>query len=273
MAGILVGLVGEGGTFKVDPATLSPAASWGQRLGSLWAYQDSARTTQATVDGDNVGSITNWSNSSFHWLQATSGNRATYKTSILQGYDGIQFNGASAYLKSGNTASYSTTDGGGWTVIGVFSTIAETGYDRAFCATNFDGTQSDYSDGNAFNCTLTQDSGGTMRVERGATQPNPGAMYVTPTGIAGGVSGVYALRIRDAIGQIDGWCRGALGSDTYTSYGFLSATRIFLGCGIDSVITFFGATTQVEQHYFPFALSDRNLNGSVNFLRSFYGAQ
>lgn len=256
---------------SIDPSTLGAAASWGQRLGSLWAYQDSARSTQATADGDPVGSITNWSNSSFHWLQAVSGNRATYRTGVLAGKDGIEFNGSSAYLKSGNTATYSTTDGGGWTVVGVFSSIAETAYDRAFCVTNFDGTQSDYNDGNAFNCTLTRDSGGTMRVERGSGRANPGAMYVSSNGIAAGISGVYALRIKDASGSIEGWCRGFTGSDTYTSYGFLSATRIYLGCGIDSVITFYGATTQVEAHYFPFALSDTNLNGALTFLRSYYG--
>ncbi len=62
-----------------DPATLSAHAWWDPSdLSTLW--QDSARTTPVTADGDPVGCIDDKSGNGRSLVQATSGKRPLYKT-------------------------------------------------------------------------------------------------------------------------------------------------------------------------------------------------
>jgi hypothetical protein len=65
-----------------DPASLSPVL-WLAADGVL--YQDSARTTLATSDGDPVGSWSDKSGANAHAAQATSAKRPLYKTNIING--------------------------------------------------------------------------------------------------------------------------------------------------------------------------------------------
>lgn len=64
-----------------DPLTVTGLVGWYKSDGVL--YQDSARTTLVTADGDPVGSWSDASGLGNHLLQATSGLRPTYKTGQL----------------------------------------------------------------------------------------------------------------------------------------------------------------------------------------------
>jgi hypothetical protein len=69
-------------------------------LSTLW--QDSARTTPVTADGDPVGCIDDKSGNGFHLTQATSGKRPLYRTSgglhwlVNDGIDDVLFGSASS---------------------------------------------------------------------------------------------------------------------------------------------------------------------------------
>lgn len=71
---------------------------WFKADDKLW--QDSARTTVATADGNPVGAWDDASGTLNHALQATAGKRPLYKTSILNGKPVLRFDGTDDDLKN-----------------------------------------------------------------------------------------------------------------------------------------------------------------------------
>ncbi len=77
-----------------NPASLSPVSLMTPESGF---YQDAARTTPATVDGDPVGSWTS-AGSGGHASQATAGARPILKKGVLNGHDVVRFDGVDDWL-------------------------------------------------------------------------------------------------------------------------------------------------------------------------------
>ena len=79
-----------------DPTDIAGLQVWLNGGGTYW--QDSARTTGASSDGDPVGAWDDASGNANHVLQATSGNRPTLQTAEINGVAAVQF-GGSHWLK------------------------------------------------------------------------------------------------------------------------------------------------------------------------------
>lgn len=79
-----------------DPSSISGLKAWYKADGVL--YQDSARTTLATADGDPVGSWTDAGANARNANQATSTKRPLYKTAILNGKPVLRFDGVDDHV-------------------------------------------------------------------------------------------------------------------------------------------------------------------------------
>lgn len=99
------------GSAPFDPASLFTGGYTGgyydaSDLSTLW--QDSARTTPVTADGDPVGAWDDKSGNGNHLTQATSGRRPLYKTS--GGLHWLQFDGIDDSLATSGTVDFSASD-------------------------------------------------------------------------------------------------------------------------------------------------------------------
>jgi len=97
-----------GGSAPFDPASLFTGGYTGgwydpSDLSTLW--QDSARTTQVTADGEPVGCIDDKSGNGNHLTQSTSGARPQYKTS--GGLHWLEFDGIDDFMTN---SGYATTN-------------------------------------------------------------------------------------------------------------------------------------------------------------------
>lgn len=84
-----------GSTSTFDPLSLSPYI-WLQAAAANF-YTD-AGTTLVSADGDLIYRWADISGNSRHWNQATSGNRPTYKTNIVNSKPAARFDGTNDYL-------------------------------------------------------------------------------------------------------------------------------------------------------------------------------
>lgn len=78
-------------TAPFDPSTVTGLTVWYKADGTLW--QNSARSTPATADGDPVGAWDDASAGANHATQATAGSRPVLKTNQLNGRPSIRFDG------------------------------------------------------------------------------------------------------------------------------------------------------------------------------------
>lgn len=89
------------------PTDIANLVLWLKADGTKW--QDSARTTSATADGDPVGAWDDESGNSSHVLQGTSGYRPTLKTGLINSLPAIRFDGyddiMSASISTGTDVS------------------------------------------------------------------------------------------------------------------------------------------------------------------------
>lgn len=104
------GGMSDGGVFSqvmggagFSPTTIATVIAIWKADGVLW--QNSTRTTVVTANNDPVGAADDVTSGGFNALQATSGNRPTYKTSVQNGLPGILFNGSSTALRADTLAS------------------------------------------------------------------------------------------------------------------------------------------------------------------------
>jgi hypothetical protein len=89
---------GLGGVFRKSgftPAALAPVV-WLKADGTLW--QDSARTTPATADGDPVGAWDDVSGNDRHLTQGTGASRPVLKLAIQNGRPVVRFDGTNDFL-------------------------------------------------------------------------------------------------------------------------------------------------------------------------------
>ncbi len=94
--GIGLGLgMGGGAPTAFNPLTYSPAL-WLKADGTLW--QNSARTTPVTSDGDPVGAWDDGSGNSRHPLQTLSGKKGQWTANVQNGKPGVLFDGVDDFL-------------------------------------------------------------------------------------------------------------------------------------------------------------------------------
>ena len=101
--GLGLGLTMQRGVAVFDPATLFESGEEGawydpSDISTLW--QDSARTTPVTSDGDPVGAMDDKSGNGNNALQVTDAKRPTYKTA--GGLIWLDFTGATKFLETGS---------------------------------------------------------------------------------------------------------------------------------------------------------------------------
>ena len=80
------------------PTDISSLEGWWDADDTSTLWQDSAKTTAITADGQTVGAWEDKSGNGRDWTQFFAGFKPTYKTSIQNGMDIIRFNGASNYM-------------------------------------------------------------------------------------------------------------------------------------------------------------------------------
>lgn len=96
MARVGTALLRKNASSAFLPSDLSGLHSWFESDGVV--YQDSARTTLATADGDPVGSWSDASGGSRHAGQGTSARRMTLKTNLYNGKAALRADGVDDYL-------------------------------------------------------------------------------------------------------------------------------------------------------------------------------
>jgi hypothetical protein len=99
------------------PTDVANLGLWLKADGTLW--QDSARTTPATADGDPLGAADDYSGGAFHALQATGASRPTLKLNIRNGLPAMRLDGVDDELLSGLTAG-----AGSYTLFAAFNETA-----------------------------------------------------------------------------------------------------------------------------------------------------
>jgi hypothetical protein len=90
-----------------SPTDIAGCKLWLAADGTLW--QDSARTTPATADGDPVGAWDDASGGGNHATQATAGFRPLLKTAIVNSKPVIRFDGTDDFLSAAIAADASVT--------------------------------------------------------------------------------------------------------------------------------------------------------------------
>lgn len=90
-----------------SPLDIAGCKLWLKADGTLW--QDDARTTPVTADGQAVGSLDDGSTAANHATQATAGNRPVFKTNIANGKPVIRFDGVNDFLASTTSATSANT--------------------------------------------------------------------------------------------------------------------------------------------------------------------
>jgi hypothetical protein len=88
---------------EFSPADISGLKLWLKADGTLW--QDSARTTPASADGDPVGAWDDASGEGNHVLQTTNGLRPLLKINIVNGEPAVLFDGSDDYLDGSYAAA------------------------------------------------------------------------------------------------------------------------------------------------------------------------
>lgn len=124
--------------------TVTPVA-WavGQFTGvNLWVeadsgvYQDAARTTPVTADGDTILGLTDQSGNGYHPTQASSTKKAIYKTSILNGHPAIRCSSAPTAFTVSNSVLANRANAEVYCAFSPGSTI--TGYQCLFSGDSSD---------------------------------------------------------------------------------------------------------------------------------------
>ena len=87
-----------GGVVTPIPKTIAGLTVWldGSDISTL--YQDSAKTTPVTADGDVVGAMADLSGNGNDVVQATTANKPLYKASIQNSLSVVRFDGVNDYL-------------------------------------------------------------------------------------------------------------------------------------------------------------------------------
>lgn len=83
-------------TTAFSPASISGMHCWVKADAGV--FQDAARTTAATADGDPVGGWADQSGNGRHFSQSTAASRGTLKLSIFNGRNIVRFDGVDDYL-------------------------------------------------------------------------------------------------------------------------------------------------------------------------------
>ena len=108
------------------PSNISGLAMWLDGADQSTLFTDTSATTAVTADGNLIASWRDKSTNAYLFTQATSGNRPTYKTSILNGRSITRFNGTSTFLQSSATLPFytSSTSGGSFFVVFMATSVA-----------------------------------------------------------------------------------------------------------------------------------------------------
>lgn len=83
-------------SFEDSMLAYSPTAFYEASLSPLW--QDSARTTAAAANADVTGAWDDLSGNGYHVTEATTANKATLRTNVLNGLSVIRFDGSNDKL-------------------------------------------------------------------------------------------------------------------------------------------------------------------------------
>lgn len=111
----------QAATVAFTPTQITGLALWldGSDIATL--FQDSAKTTPVTADGQTIGAWADKSGNTNDALQTSGAAEPVYKTGIRNGKSVIRFNGSSAYMNDIAKGSWA-----GYTVFMVFATTAPT---------------------------------------------------------------------------------------------------------------------------------------------------
>lgn len=98
-----------------SPSDISGLTLWLDSVDTSTLWQDSAKTTAVSANNDPVGYWADKSGNNNDWLQATSGDRPTYKTNFNTSYPAIYFDGTAGKNLDGNLSE----SAGDWTIFAV----------------------------------------------------------------------------------------------------------------------------------------------------------
>ena len=127
-------VLSRGGGAAFSPLSLSPA-QWFDFSDISSLFQDAARTTPVTADGEKIGGIADKSGNGKHASQATDGNRQTYKTSVQNGKSAVLCDGVANHRYAHNL----TLGAKACTLFFAISMDAQAGY-RGIYSSDGDGS-------------------------------------------------------------------------------------------------------------------------------------
>ena len=228
---------------------------WGNRLGSAWAFQDTARTTPATAIGNPIGSATGWLNG-IHLEQGTAGARPLVAAG-LQGFRAWQLDGVNDYLRSQISSTINSV-GGGWFGYIVVKTMGTSG--RLFTAMDSDVIGNDYDKQNGFNVSWI--GGGNMRMERLL-----GSAIASPTPAT---NAYVAFEVDDNAGNFTVYAAGT-SATTVAAKGGFAPDRVFVGAGVSGGVTFYDNQVGVEVGILNRTPTASERSRVISWIRSFWG--
>lgn len=121
--------VGKAGGAAFSPASIAGLVAWYDFSDLTTLFQDDARTTPVTSDGDPIGGVTDKSGNGYHLSRSTASEKPTYKTNSQNGKSVARYDGSDDTLLNGSVPLAQPT-----TIIFVAKQITWTGEDRIYDA-------------------------------------------------------------------------------------------------------------------------------------------
>ena len=103
-----------------DPTQIAGCATWLDSSDITTMFQNTSATTPVTADGQTIGAWKDKSINSYLFIQGTTANQPTYKSSILNGSSITRWNGSSTGLQSSTTLPFYTSASSGGSFFFVF---------------------------------------------------------------------------------------------------------------------------------------------------------
>jgi len=106
--------------FLTPPLSIAGCATWLDAADITTMFQNTTATTPVTADGQTIGAWKDKSSNSYFFIQGTTANQPTYKSSILNGASITRWNGSSTGLQSSTTLPFYTSASSGGSFFFVF---------------------------------------------------------------------------------------------------------------------------------------------------------
>lgn len=169
---------------------MAPPKIFGSDLKGWWSADSGVYSDAGSTAATNAGNVQQWNDRSGngnHWIQTTAANKGTYRTSIVNGYPVVRFDGSNDFYTLGSAISLGTS----FTLFVVCKTAPSIGGQCLYssAATNnhislndgadndsfgFDGTNivgaNTATTAGSFALTIHQNNAGTLRIYRSGTE-------------------------------------------------------------------------------------------------------